>query len=634
MVYLILGAGFEEAEAIVPCDLLRRAGVEVRLAGIGGTDIPGGHGIPVHADCAAEAAELTKADMLILPGGLGGVRSIRGCEPVLCAAREMAQAPENGSPRPSAPRPTVLAELGLLEGRRATCYPGMEPEMCGAVMQNAGVVRDGNFITGRAAGSAFAFGLALVEALCGAEETAARIAAQVVWNGGRRHPMTEEHRSDGRSIDEILAEARAELDKTPDEPQQAAEPGTPEPDDFTPDFGHTFDDYGEFEEPQPEEELPPEPPRKRHKRIVPLFVKIILYVVIVAVVSVGAGYAAWACATGICWPSAARAIPFRSPCRRMRRSTPLPTCCTDNGLIQYPWPFKLYCKFTHSAGRMDAGTYELAYNYDYHALVSGMTETGGTRTTVRVMLPEGATCAQIFALLEKNEVCTAEKLGESAANTHFDYWFLKDIPYGETNRLEGFLFPDTYDFYVNDDPDRVLEKLLSNFNRKFSDDASAQLETLNTALAERWTAKGYDESYIEAHRMTIYDLVTVASMIEKETASAKESSTIASVIYNRLCDPANYPYLNVDATIVYALGGVDGALTYEDTQIDSPYNTYNRTGLPAGPISNPGLSSISAALNPADTSYYYYALDDSTGLHHFSESYDEHQAFLSEQSNG
>ena len=165
MVYLILGAGFEEAEAIVPCDLLRRAGVEVRLAGIGGTDIPGSHGIPVHADCAAEAAELTKADMLILPGGLGGVRSVRGCEPVLiCAA------------------PTVLAELGLLEGRRATCYPGMEPEMCGAVMQNAGVVRDGNFITGRAAGSAFAFGLALVEALCGAE-TAARIAAQVVWNG-------------------------------------------------------------------------------------------------------------------------------------------------------------------------------------------------------------------------------------------------------------------------------------------------------------------------------------------------------------------------------------------------------------------------------------------------------------------
>ena len=232
----------------------------------------------------------------------------------------------------------------------------------------------------------------------------------------------------------------------------------------------------------------------------PLFVKIILYVVIVAVVSVGAGYAAWACATDV--------LAFGRSSDTIQVTVPenasldaIADMLHENGLIQYPWLFKLYCKFTHSAGRMDAGTYELAYNYDYHALVSGMTESGGTRTTVRVMLPEGATCAQIFALLEKNEVCTAEKLGESAANTHFDYWFLKDIPYGETNRLEGFLFPDTYDFYVNDDPDRVLEKLLSNFNRKFSDDASAQLETLNTALAERWTAKGYDESYIEAHRL-------------------------------------------------------------------------------------------------------------------------------------
>ena len=280
----------------------------------------------------------------------------------------------------------------------------------------------------------------------------------------------------------------------------------------------------------------------------------------------------------------------------------------ENGLIQYPWLFKLYCKFTHSAGRMDAGTYELAYNYDYHALVSGMTETGGTRTTVRVMLPEGATCAQIFALLEKNGVCTAEKLGESAANTQFDYWFLEDIPYGETNRLEGFLFPDTYDFYVNDDPDRVLEKLLSNFNRKFSDDASAQLETLNTALAERWTAKGYDESYIEAHRMTIYDLVTVASMIEKEaTGDYEERANISSVFYNRLSGDNSEigTALQSDATIYYALhiAGMDD--TQFSTDLDSPYNTYLHKGLPAGPICSPSLSSIKAAIYPNQTDYYF-----------------------------
>ena len=180
MVYIILGTGFEEAEAIIPCDLLRRAGVDVKFAGIGALCITGSHGISVTADCIVEDTDLTMADMIVLPGGLGGVDSIRKSRETLLAAQKMYEKGQYVAAICAAP--TVLAELGLLEGRRATCYPGMEPEMCGAVMQNAGVVRDGNFITGRAAGSAFAFGLALVEALCGAE-TAARIAAQVVWNG-------------------------------------------------------------------------------------------------------------------------------------------------------------------------------------------------------------------------------------------------------------------------------------------------------------------------------------------------------------------------------------------------------------------------------------------------------------------
>ena len=419
--------------------------------------------------------------------------------------------------------------------------------------------------------------------------------------------MTEEHRSDGRSIDEILAEARAELDKTPDEPQQAAEPGTPEPDDFTPDFGHTFDDYGEFEEPQPEEELPPEPPRKRHKRIVPLFVKIILYVVIVAVVSVGAGYAAWACATDV--------LAFGRSSDTIQVTVPenasldaITDMLHENGLIQYPWLFKLYCKFTHSAGRMDAGTYELAYNYDYHALVSGMTESGGTRTTVRVMLPEGATCAQIFALLEKNEVCTAEKLGESAANTHFDYWFLKDIPYGETNRLEGFLFPDTYEFYQGMQASSAINKFLENFHNR-----------ITAEMLEKADERG----------MSMQEVVTVASMIEKEAANDDERAMIAAVIYNRIA--AGMP-LQIDSTIMYVLPEHKDVLTVEDTKIDSPYNTYQNTGLPPTPIANPGLASIKATLSPASTKALYYALDSESGTHKFFTSYGEFQAFVAKQS--
>ena len=377
-------------------------------------------------------------------------------------------------------------------------------------------------------------------------------------------------------------------------------------------------------------ELPPEPPRKRHKRIVPLFLKILIYIVAVSLLSVGLGFAAWECAEDV--------LAFGRSSDTVQVTIEdgatlddIAQMLQDQGLIKYPWLFKFYCKFTHSADSMAPGTYQLQYNYDYHALNSGMRKNSANRTEITVTIPEGKTCAQIFSLMEEKGVCSADALKKCAAETEFDYWFLEGIPYGQENRLEGFLFPDTYYFYLNDDAERVLNKLLANFNRKFSEDAQAQLETLNAALADRLAARGYDESYIEANKMTVYRLITVASMVEKETAGAKESADIASVIYNRLCRPADYPYLNIDATVIYGLGGITGSLTYEQTQIDGPYNTYTRQGLPAGPISNPGLNSISAALNPSDTNYYFYALDESTGYHHFSETYDEHNRFLESQ---
>ncbi|MBR6826449.1 MAG: endolytic transglycosylase MltG, partial [Oscillospiraceae bacterium] len=303
----------------------------------------------------------------------------------------------------------------------------------------------------------------------------------------------------------------------------------------------------------------------------------------------------------------------------------------EKGVIKYPWLFKFYCKFTESEDKMDPGNYVLYYNYDYHALVGGMVKRSPNRITVRLTIPEGYTAARIFSLMESKGVCTVEELEDCASKFEFDYWFLEDVPYGSPNRLEGFLFPDTYDFYENDDPDRVLDKLLSNFKKKFSEKAQEQLELLNGMLAERWSAAGYDEAYIEANRFGMYELITVASMIEKETAGVAESGNIASVIYNRLCRPGDYPYLNVDATIVYALGGLDRPLTYDDLEIDSPYNTYKCPGLPAGPIANPGLNSITAALNPSDTNYYYYALDKDTGFHHFSKNAAEHENFLEGQ---
>lgn len=171
MVYILLGAGFEEAEALVAADLLRRAALPVALAGIGGRAVAGSHNITVQADLPVEEVSLQEGDMVVLPGGLGGVSAIEGSQEAMALVR---QAAGDQACRLAAicAAPTLLARAGLLPaGVRCVCYPGMEGELsqAGAVpVMDQSVVSQGRLITGRAPGSAFDFGLALVEALAGA----------------------------------------------------------------------------------------------------------------------------------------------------------------------------------------------------------------------------------------------------------------------------------------------------------------------------------------------------------------------------------------------------------------------------------------------------------------------------------
>ena len=177
MVYMLLGTGFEETEAIAPLDLLRRAGVEVKTVGLNGKVIYGGHGIGVEADMEISEINLKDLEMIILPGGLGGVASIRGCQAAMDAVR---YAYENGKYTAAiCAGPTVLADLGIVDGKNATCYPGCEGQMGTANMVEAAAVTDGKLITGTSAGCAVPFGLALITALKGQEE-ADRIAQQIV----------------------------------------------------------------------------------------------------------------------------------------------------------------------------------------------------------------------------------------------------------------------------------------------------------------------------------------------------------------------------------------------------------------------------------------------------------------------
>jgi len=301
----------------------------------------------------------------------------------------------------------------------------------------------------------------------------------------------------------------------------------------------------------------------------------------------------------------------------------------DAGLIDHPDLFVFYANFTKAHAKIKPGTY--LFNppdaekqdivYDYMAMVDLMSPHWSGQVVVSgLRIPEGYTCAQIFQLLEEKNICTVEEMESYIAGLNPDdpnatsklneYWFLSGIQWGYKYALEGYLFPDTYDFYENDDPRRVIEKMLNSFDTNFNDVMKEKLQKLEEE-------KGY----------TIREVMIIASMIEKETASQLESFKVSSVIYNRLDNPSSYPYLNIDATLVYALGGKSD-LTAEDKQIDSPYNTYTNRGLPPGPISSPSQNSIGAALDPEETGYYYYALNPATGEHHFSKTYQEHLDFL------
>lgn len=299
----------------------------------------------------------------------------------------------------------------------------------------------------------------------------------------------------------------------------------------------------------------------------------------------------------------------------------------DHGLVRYKWLFMLYGKVSHAEEKMAPGTFELNQMYDFHALVNGLVPNSESRKTVTLTFPEGFSMDQIFLMLEENEVCTEAELKNVSANFEFEYEFLQDIPYGNYNRLEGFMFPDTYDFYVGDDPERVIRKFLNNFEGRIYDTIANTLDDINYNIRTAMEAEGsFTAEEIDNAMMDVYKVITVASLIEKEAGSDGERTLISSVIFNRLTTHV-HELLQIDATVEYALGEHKEILSANDLGVDSPYNTYRYKGLPPGPIANPGILSIMAAMHPEDTEYFFYALNE-YGTHEFFYTYIEQQEFL------
>ena len=275
----------------------------------------------------------------------------------------------------------------------------------------------------------------------------------------------------------------------------------------------------------------------------------------------------------------------------------------DAGLIKYKFLFNIYASYSKAEDKITAGQYILNMNFDYRALVQGMTARAGIRDETTVPIPEGYTLSQIFTRLVDYGVCqTEEELWETAKNYDFKYSFLDKSTLGDERRLEGFLFPETYNFYKGSTPVQAITKFLNEFNKRFTEQYTERAEFM-----------GY----------SVRDIITIASMIEREAGDDEERPRIAAVIYNRL-NNNDFPHLQIDATIYYAIAGTGRPFS---TEIDSPYNTYTAEGLPPGPIANPGMASIRAALYPETTNEYYYALNK-TGTHNFFRTLAQQQAFV------
>ena len=279
----------------------------------------------------------------------------------------------------------------------------------------------------------------------------------------------------------------------------------------------------------------------------------------------------------------------------------------EAGVISYGSIFKLYVNLKGDDDGVLAGTYTLNPNMDYGQIIDALTNSSST-DTIKITVPEGYSTMQIKQLLLDEHVCTEEAINEALNEYAFKHDFLQEEKPPREGWLEGYLFPDTYEIYKgNSTVVSTLNTMINNFDDKYDADIQAGAEALGRSM---------------------HEVLTVASLVEREAQHDEERARIAGVIYNRLNNAASFPYLQVDASVLYGLGRTSGRLSQEDLAVDTPYNLYIKQGLPPGPICNPGYASLYAATHPEQHDYYYYvAMPD--GTHLFANSYDEHQSNIS-----
>ncbi len=286
-----------------------------------------------------------------------------------------------------------------------------------------------------------------------------------------------------------------------------------------------------------------------------------------------------------------------------------------NDIIKYPTVFKMFAVAKKSDTDFLAGTYSVNAMMSYEVLLSEFKEKPEVGT-VDITIPEGYTVDEIIDLfVEGYGMGTREGFIDVIQNGEFDYWFIDELEKNGTHegriyRLEGYLFPDTYQFYKASSEWTIVNKMLKRFTQIFTKEYRAQCEVF-----------GY----------TVDEMITLASMIEKEAGSPAEFFMVSSVFHNRLNAPWQFPKLESDATVVYVVSHENGertAITAADLDMDTPYNTYLYNGLPPSPIANPSASAMLAALSPQTSNYYFFIANK--GVTYYSETKTQHEAYIAE----
>lgn len=284
----------------------------------------------------------------------------------------------------------------------------------------------------------------------------------------------------------------------------------------------------------------------------------------------------------------------------------------NEGIISNIDLFRFFSKFKGSDGTYIAGTHTLSPKMDYNTLIEVLQEEAeNQRETADVVFQEGITLFEAAQKLEEKNVCNAEEFIKvfNAGGFGFDFEESVRVSSLKFYKMEGYFFPDTYQFYVEEDPRVVAKKIYKNFDARVTPDLYGRMRDLD---------------------MELEDVLTLASVIQAEAANTRDMKLVASVFYNRLNNPDEYPLLQSDPTTNYVEEIIKPNIEFKSEAMFKAYDTYQGAGLPPGPICNPGLDAINAVLYPAETDYYYFCSNLETGEFFYAETLDEHNQNLVE----